>query len=279
MTVTAATRTIALLGDPVGHSISPEIQNAAFREAGVDGVYVAVRCAADDLDGFMKGLARAGGGGNVTLPHKEKAASILDVRSEAVRRTGACNTFWGDEHGKLHGDNTDVDGFQQALRIFIGGNAKGLRVLLLGGGGAARAALHGLLEEGADEVLLYNRTQDRARAVARRLGGERTRVVPIFRELEGESFDLIVNATRLGLDPEDVTPLDLDMLHRAGAAMDMVYGRHTTAFVQSAEAAGVRSTDGLEILVQQGAASFKRWWGHAAPVDAMRDAVQAHQEA
>jgi shikimate dehydrogenase len=279
MTVTAATRTIALLGDPVGHSISPEIQNAAFREAGVDGVYVAVRCAPDDLDGFMKGLARAGGGGNVTLPHKEKAASILDVRSEAVRRTGACNTFWGDEHGRLHGDNTDVDGFQQALRIFIGGNAKGLRVLLLGGGGAARAALHGLLEEGADEVLLYNRTQDRARAVARRLGGERTRVVPIFRELEGESFDLIVNATRLGLDPEDVTPLDLEMLHRAGAAMDMVYGRHTTAFVQSAEAAGVRSTDGLEILVQQGAASFERWWGHAAPVDAMRDAVQAHQEA
>ena len=279
MTVTAATRTIALLGDPVGHSISPEIQNAAFREAGVDGVYVAVRCAPDDLDGFMKGLARAGGGGNVTLPHKEKAASILDVRSEAVRRTGACNTFWGDEHGRLHGDNTDVDGFQQALRSFIGGNAKGLRVLLLGGGGAARAALHGLLEEGADEVLLYNRTQDRARAVARRLGGERTRVVPIFRELEGESFDLIVNATRLGLDPEDVTPLDLEMLHRAGAAMDMVYGRHTTAFVQSAEAAGVRSTDGLEILVQQGAASFERWWGHAAPVDAMRDAVQAHQEA
>ena len=279
MTVTAATRTIALLGDPVGHSLSPEIQNAAFREAGVDGVYVAVRCAADDLDGFMKGLARAGGGGNVTLPHKEKAASILDVRSEAVRRTGACNTFWGDEQGKLHGDNTDVDGFQQALRIFVGGNAKGLRVLLLGGGGAARAALHGLLEEGADEVLLYNRTQDRARAVARRLGGERTRVVPIFRELEGESFDLIVNATRLGLDPEDATPLDLEMLHRAGAAMDMVYGRHTTAFVQSAEAAGVRSTDGLEILVQQGAASFERWWGHDAPVDAMRDAVQAHQKA
>lgn len=279
MTITAVTRTLALLGDPVGHSISPEIQNAAFREAGVDGVYVAVRCAADDLDGFMKGLARAGGGGNVTLPHKEKAASILDVRSEAVRRTGACNTFWGDEHGKLHGDNTDVDGFQQALRIFVGGNAKGLRVLLLGGGGAARAALHGLLEEGADEVLLYNRTQDRARAVARRLGGERTRVVPIFRELEGESFDLVVNATRLGLDPEDATPLDLGMLHRAGAAMDMVYGRHTTAFVQSAEAAGVRSTDGLEILVQQGAASFERWWGRDAPVDAMRDAVQAHQEA
>jgi shikimate dehydrogenase len=277
MTVTAATRVLTLLGDPVAHSASPEIQNAAFAHAGVDGVYVAVRCAADDLSGFMHGLARAGGGGNVTLPHKEKAASILDVRSEAVRRTGACNTFWGDENGRVHGDNTDVDGFRRALRLFIGGNAKGLRVLLLGGGGAARATLHGLLEEGADEVLLYNRTQERARAVARRLGGPRTRVVPIFRELEGESFDLVVNATRLGLDPDDPAPLDLEVLHRAGAAMDLVYGRHTTAFVRSAEAAGVRVTDGLEMLVQQGAASFERWWGLDAPVDVMRDAVQALQ--
>ena len=97
MTVTSTTRVLTLLGDPVAHSASPELQNAAFAAAAVDGVYVAVRCAPDDLVGFMRGLARAGGGGNVTLPHKEKAASILDVRSAAVRRTGACNTFWGDE--------------------------------------------------------------------------------------------------------------------------------------------------------------------------------------
>jgi len=273
--VSAATRVITLLGDPVGHSASPEIQNAAFGAAGVDGVYVAVRCEPADLMGFMKGLARAGGGGNVTLPHKEKAASLLDVRSDAVRRTGACNTFWGDEQGRLHGDNTDVEGFRRALTGFIGGSAADLRVLLLGAGGAARAALLGLIEEGAGEVLLYNRTQDRARAVARRIGGQRTRVVPILRELEGESFDLVVNATRLGLDPDDPTPLDLEMLQRAGAAMDMVYGRHTTPFVASASAAGVRVTDGLEMLVQQGAASFERWWGMSAPIDAMRAAIGA----
>ena len=275
MTVSAATRVITLLGDPVAHSASPEIQNAAFSAAGVDGVYVAVRCEPADLMGFMKGLARAGGGGNVTLPHKEKAASLLDVRSDAVRRTGACNTFWGDEQGRLHGDNTDVEGFRRALRGFIGGPAGDLRVLLLGAGGAARAALLGLIEEGAGEVLLYNRTQDRARAVARRIGGQRTRVVPILRDLEGESFDLVVNATRMGLDPDDPTPLDLQMLQRAGAAMDMVYGRHTTPFVASAAAAGVRATDGLEMLVQQGAASFERWWGTSAPIDAMRAAIGA----
>jgi len=275
VTVSAETRVLTLLGDPVVHSASPQIQNAAFAAAGVDGVYVAARCEPADLLGFMKGLARAGGGGNVTLPHKEKAASLLDVRSDAVRRTGACNTFWGDEQGRLHGDNTDVDGFRRALIAFLGGNAEGLRVLLLGAGGAARAALLGLVEEGAGEVLIYNRTQDRARAVARRIGGDRTRVVPILRELEGESFDLVVNATRLGLDPSDPTPLDLQMLQRAGAAMDMVYGRHTTAFVASAAAAGVRATDGLEMLVQQGAASFERWWGAAAPIEAMRAAIEA----
>jgi shikimate dehydrogenase len=273
--VTAGTRVLTLLGDPVAHSGSPELQNAAFAAAGVDGVYVAVRCAGDDLVGFMRGLARAGGGGNVTLPHKEKAASILDIRSEAVRRTGACNTFWGDAQGRVHGDNTDVEGFRRALRVFLDGSCTASRVLLLGAGGAARAALVGLIDEGASEVLLFNRTQERARAVARRIGGQKARVVPSLRELEGEAFDLVVNATRLGLDPDDPSPIDLAVLSRAGAAMDLVYGRHTTPFVRSAEAAGVRATDGLEMLVQQGAVSFERWWGKEAPVPLMRAALDA----
>lgn len=279
MSVTSTTRVLTLLGDPVAHSASPELQNAAFRAAGVDGVYVAVRCAPDDLVGFMRGLARAGGGGNVTLPHKEKAATILDVRSEAVRRTGACNTFWGDDEGRVHGDNTDVEGFRRALKAFLEGPTAGIRVLLLGAGGAARAALAALVEDGAGEILLYNRTQERARAVARRIGGQKVRVVPVSRELEGENFDLVVNATRLGLDPGDPSPVDFHTLNRAGAAMDLVYGHHTTGFIESAEAAGIRATDGLEMLVQQGAASFERWWGHAAPVEAMRNAVAERQSA
>jgi shikimate dehydrogenase len=272
--ITAETRVLTLLGDPVAHSASPEIQNAAFREAGVDGVYIAVRCAADDLSGFMHGLARAGGGGNITLPHKEKAAALVDMPSEAVRRTGACNTFWGVQ-GKVHGDNTDVDGFRRALRIFLDGSVQGIRALLLGAGGAARAALLGLLDEGAAEVLLFNRTSERARAVARRIGGQRARVVPLVSGLEGERFDLVVNATRLGLDPHDVSPLDFARLGRAGAAMDLVYAREKTPFVRAAERHGVRSTDGMEMLVQQGAVSFERWWERPAPIDAMRAAIQS----
>lgn len=273
MRVTAETRLLTLLGDPVAHSASPQIQNAAFEAAGMDGVYVAVRCGAEDLPGFMRGLARAGGGGNVTIPHKEKAATVLDAKSEAVRRTGACNTFWGDEDGRLCGDNTDVEGFRRALRVFMDGSAAGLRVLLLGAGGAARAALLGLLEEGASKVSLYNRTKERARAVARRIGGPEVEVISVFRHLEGQPFDLVVNATSLGLHPGDQSPLDLGVLARAGAAMDLVYGRHTTAFVASAHEAGIRATDGLEMLVQQGAVSFERWWGDEAPLDAMRGVV------
>jgi shikimate dehydrogenase len=274
MSVSASTRVLTLLGDPVGHSKSPIIQNAAFAEAGMDGVYVAVRCAADDLTGFMKGLSRAGGGGNITLPHKEKAAAVVDVASPAVRRTGACNTFWGGEDGRVHGDNTDVDGFREALKVFVEGSPTGIRVLLLGAGGAARAALMGLLEEGADEVLIYNRTQDRARAVARRIGGQKARVVPLIEKLRGESFDLVVNATRLGLAAGDASPMDFAPLLRVGGAMDLVYGPKKTPFVRAAEEHGIRAVDGAEMLVQQGAASFERWWCSDAPLSVMREAME-----
>ena len=273
MNITARTRVFALFGDPVEHSASPEIQNAAFIEAGVDGVYIAVRCATEDLAGFMRGLALAGGGGNITLPHKEKAAAIVDVSSEAVRRTGACNTFWGQD-GKVHGDNTDVEGFRRALRIFVDGPSQGIRALVLGAGGAARATLLGLLEEGAGEVLLYNRTSERAQAVARRIGGQRARVVPLMEELGGERFDIVINTTRVGLNPDDPAPIDFEILDRAGAAMDLVYGKHQTSFVNAAERLGVRATDGMEMLVQQGAASFESWWSKPAPIELMRDAVR-----
>ncbi|MCH2460926.1 MAG: shikimate dehydrogenase [Gemmatimonadetes bacterium] len=273
MSITARTRVLTLFGDPVEHSASPEIQNAAFLEAGVDGVYVAVRCATEDLAGFMRGLALAGGGGNITLPHKEKAAAIVDVSSEAVRRTGACNTFWG-ENGQVHGDNTDVEGFRRALQIFMDGPSKGARALVLGAGGAARATLVGLLEEGADEVLLYNRTSERAQAVARRIGGQRARVVPVMEELDGERFDIVINTTRVGLDPDDPAPIDFELLGRAGAVMDLVYGRHQTSFVKAAERLGIRATDGMEMLVQQGAASFESWWNKPAPIDLMRNVIR-----
>jgi shikimate dehydrogenase len=243
-----------------------------MRDMGLDGVYVALRTGAEELVGFVRGLARSGGGGNITLPHKEKAATVLDVPSVAVKRTGACNTFW-EEDGKIHGDNTDVEGFARALEEFLGGEPKGLRALVLGAGGAARACLVALIDGGIQEIQLLNRTRDRARVVARRIGGERVRVLDDQKDTVDESFDLVVNTTRLGLDPEDPLPLDLRALGRAGAVVDMVYGVQPTPLVRLAREMGIRAADGAEMLVQQGAVSFEHWWGVKPHLEVMRAAL------
>lgn len=269
----AGTRVLALLGDPVEHSLSPLVQNAAFAAAGVDGVYVALRCGNDDLPALLQAIARGGGGGNVTLPHKERAATVLDDPSDAVRRTGACNTYWLED-GAIRGDNTDVKGFRRAVAALLGAPADGSRVLLLGAGGAARAALVGLLDDGVAEVTILNRTVERARAVARRIGGDRVRVAEGVSSIGNAPFDLVVNATRLGLGPDDPDPVDLDELGEVGAVMDLVYGPTETRFVRGARSRGIPAADGGEMLVRQGAAAFERWWGLTAPLDVMKAALE-----
>ncbi|MBT8395849.1 MAG: shikimate dehydrogenase [Gemmatimonadetes bacterium] len=271
--ISSRTRVLALIGDPVDHSSSPIIQNAAMRELGLDGVYVALRTRLDEMVGSVRGLATSGGGGNITLPHKEKAATMVDVRSEAVKRTGACNTFWFQD-GQIHGDNTDVEGFSRALEAFLGGPPGGKRVLMLGAGGAARACLVALMDGGVEEVHLLNRTRDRARVVARRIGGARARVLDDARKADHQAYDLVVNTTRLGLDPEDPLPFDLRRLGRAGAVMDLVYLPQPTPFVKAARDLGVRAEDGLEMLVHQGAVSFERWWGRKPSIEVMKSALR-----
>lgn len=268
----ARTRVYALLGNPVAHSLSPEIQNAAFRAVGDDAVYVALRCDAEEVPGLIRGLARAGGGGNVTVPHKAVAAASVDVATDAVRHTQACNTFWLED-GRVHGDNTDVAGFREALRALIGDPA-GARVLLLGAGGAARAAAYALLGENVDAVDIANRTPERARRLIAALEDDpRLRALPSG-EPEGDArYDVIVNATSLGLRPNDPLPLDLTKLGRAGAALDIVYAPDTTPWVQHATALGVPAADGAEMLLQQGAVAFEHWTGRPAPLQAMRVAL------
>ncbi|TFH57863.1 MAG: shikimate dehydrogenase, partial [Gemmatimonadales bacterium] len=238
-------------------------------------VYVALQAGWEEMVGFVRGLAMSGGGGNITLPHKEKAATVVDVRSPAVKRTGACNTFWLED-GKIHGDNSDVEGFSGALEVFLGGPPEGKRVLVLGAGGAARACLVSLMDGGVDEVQILNRTRDRARVVARRIGGARVRVLDGPKEADGQSYDLVVNTTRLGLNPDDPLPLDLQRLKRVGAVMDMVYLPRPTPFVEAARELGIRAADGMEMLVQQGAVSFERWWGQKPSLEVMRASLRPH---
>jgi shikimate dehydrogenase len=271
--VTSATRLIALLGDPVAHSLSPVFQNAALAAAGLDAVYLALRARHSEVPGLLRGIARAGGAGNVTLPHKELAAATIEVGTSAVERTGACNTFWL-EGERVHGDNTDVVGVAEAARSLLGGPPAGARVLLLGAGGSARAAVAAMLDRGADEIVIANRTAEKAESLARRFqGGPRLpRALPL-EALGDERFDLVINATSLGLRPKQPLPLSPEHGPSIGAALDLVYSRSGTPWVRALQARGIPAADGREMLIFQGAASFERWWGMPAPVEQMRSAL------
>ncbi len=271
--VRATTRLYALLGDPVAHSLSPAIQNAAFEAAGVDARYLALRVAETDVPGLLRGVARAGGGGNVTIPHKGLAARTVEVPSEAVRLTGSCNTFWL-AGGKIHGDNTDVEGFRGAMRDLLGGSPRGARVLLLGAGGAARAALSVLLEEGTGEVAVLNRTLRRSVAMAEALGPDGVRVLTRPAEARKGRWELVVNATSLGLNDADPDPLPLGDESQVGAVLDLVYRPGETPWVRRARMRGIPAADGRTMLVHQGAAAFERWFDRPAPVEVMRAAFE-----
>jgi shikimate dehydrogenase len=268
------TKRSGLIGNPVDHSLSPVMQAVAFRETGIDGSYELWPTEDADVPSRIASLRAPGMlGGNVTVPHKQRAMPEVDELSNTALRIGAVNTIINRD-GRLLGDNTDAYGFAMTVRGAGMDVTPASRALVLGAGGAARAVLLALVDEGVKDITLYNRTVERARAVSRRIGGERVRVVSPVEELNGGEFDLVVNSTRLGLDPNDPLPLDLTRLERVGAVLDLVYGDEPTRFVQEARRYGVPATDGGEMLVQQGAVSFERWWDTEAPLDAMRAALE-----
>lgn len=268
-------RSFALLGSPVSHSASPAIHRAAFEAVGLDATYEAVEVTADDLPAALRAWAGSGGG-NVTLPHKERAASLLKRASPAVEATGACNCFWLDERGALAGDNTDVGGFLGAAReLLADGGLEGGRVLLLGAGGAARAVLAGCVRAGAARVDVRNRTVERARALVKQVAGPggRARALTDASELT-PPYDLVVQATSLGLDPEDPIPPSAAACG-GRAALDLVYAPGGTAWVREARQAGIPALDGLSMLVRQAALSLGRWLPEVdPPLDAMRRAAE-----
>ena len=268
---TAKTRLLALLGDPVSHSFSPLLHNTILRVLGLDAVYVALRCAPADCAALLAGIARSGGAGNVTIPHKETAARAIEQPSAAVVRTGACNSFWF-ENGRVCGDNTDVVGFVRAVQ-FAFGELAGARVLLLGAGGAARAVLLGLETLSVAQVHVQARSPGRVAQLAPILAGSRTQFE--IGTAEPSSFDMIVNATPLGLHEGDPFPWPLAQLAPNTRIFDLVYRAGETGWVRAARAAGFPSADGQEMLVQQAAASFLRWWQRDPPIEQMRLALAA----
>jgi shikimate dehydrogenase len=247
-----------VLGFPVGHSRSPAMMNAAFAELGLDWRYLKLPVSPERFGETVRALAGSGyRGANVTIPHKLAAHGLADELSAAADAIGAVNTLTLHPDGRIVGHNTDAGGLLDALGPDLPGTA-----LVLGAGGAARAAIWALAGAGA-RVTVWNRTPDTAKKLAREFDVEET-------SRPGDA-ELLVNATAVGLKAED--SLDGLPLVDARVVVDLVYGDAPTPIARWAEERGARLVDGLEILVRQGARSLALWTGAEPPVAAMRRAV------
>jgi len=254
---------LGVLGWPVRHSRSPAMHNAALAALGLTEWRYQLLPVPPELFGeTARALPAAGfAGANVTVPHKEAALAVADVPTAAARAIGAANTLTFTGDGRIEADNTDAPGLLAALPH----PAQGATALVLGAGGSARAAAWALREAGAAAVAVHNRTRERADRLAADLG--------IRVAADPQPADIVVNCTTVGLHDADAAPIDLATLDRYGTVVDLVYRDGGTALVRAARAHGHPTVDGLEILVHQGALSFERWTGRAAPLDVMRAAL------
>jgi shikimate dehydrogenase len=257
---------LGVLGWPVAHSRSPAIQNAALAAAGLgDWRYQLLPAPPQLLGELIAALPAAGFRGvNVTIPHKSAALIASTTPTERARAIGAVNTLRFEPDGEILADNTDAPALQAALPFPVTGRT----ALVLGAGGSARAAVWALLDAGAADVRIWNRTSERARQLSEELGGS-----PVVQAVPA---DVLVNCTAVGLDGRftlDGLPVDADAVAEFGCVVDLVYTARGTALVRSARAHGVPAVDGLELLIGQGALSFQIFTGRAASMPAMRAAV------
>jgi shikimate dehydrogenase len=252
-----------VIGWPVAHSRSPVIHRYWLKLYGLDGAYEMEAVRPEDIGGFLKSLGERGyAGANVTLPHKEAALAAAVRPDEAARTIGAANTLWLDEAGLLHASNTDAYGFMTHLAAEAPDWNKGERpVAVLGAGGGARAILHGLIEAGASRILLANRTEGRAKALAEGFGDRVSVIAWADRNRALAGCGLLVNTTSLGMTGKPPLDIDLAALPRDAIVADIVYSPLETPLLAAARARGNRVVDGLGMLLHQAVPGFERWFG------------------
>jgi 3-dehydroquinate dehydratase/shikimate dehydrogenase len=262
--ITRRTRVYGVIGDPIGHSLSPLLHNTAFRARKFDAVFVPFLVR--NLRDFLSAIRGFGVAGiSVTIPHKEKILRFLDDCDPLAARIGAVNTIVIRGGGRLYGYNTDYVGVLRSLEKRM--RLAGSRVLLLGAGGAARAAAFALAQAGSI-VCLCGRRPEHARALARAVGGQ----VVARGDLKHEFFDTIVNCTPIGMHPHGGSPLGSAELN-CRIVMDMVYRPRETQLLQMARRKGIEVIPGLEMFLAQGFAQYEIWTGERAPEGAMHRAV------
>jgi len=279
MTITGTTRVVGIFGDPVAHSLSPRMHNTAFSATGLDAVYVPFHVTAAQLRDAVQAIRTLGlVGVNLTIPHKEAVCALVDELDPAAALIGAVNTIV-NRHGRLLGYNTDGAGLLRALERELGVTVAGKRVLLLGAGGAARAALVALAQAGAAWVGVANRTLARAEQLVVELAPRLPQTTLAALSLAGAAalpakIDLLVNSSALGLPGKEPCSLSSGCLPGPGGAVyDMVYGEQTTALVAAAQAAGLVAADGRGMLAGQGEVAYSLWFGVEPPPGLMRAAL------
>ena len=259
------TRVYGVIGNPIGHSLSPVMQNAGFQARRMNAVYLPFLVR--DLKDFVGAIEALGiRGFSVTIPHKEQILKYLDDCDPLAEAIGAVNTVVVRAKGKLYGYNTDYVGVMRALEPRIA--LQDSRVLILGAGGAARAVAFALARAGS-KLCIYSRRLPKAKVLAEAVGGEAVRRA----DLRRESFDAIVNATPVGMHPFDNdSPLEAEELN-CGLVFDTIYRPRETKLLQLAASRGIETVSGVEMFVAQGTAQWEIWTGQRPPADAMRRAV------
>ncbi|MDP1792992.1 MAG: shikimate dehydrogenase, partial [Acidimicrobiales bacterium] len=272
MRISGTTRIAGVIGDPVRHSLSPVIHNAAFAEAGLDWAFVAFEVCEGDAAAAITGARALGVDGlSVTMPHKGAVIEALDRLSPTATRLGAVNAIVR-EGTEFVGHSTDGPGLVDALAYDEGFAPEGKRCVVVGAGGAARAVVLALADAGADEVVVINRTHANAELAAA-LAGRNGRVGTAS---DVRDADLVVNATPLGMTGGAELPaVDPSLFHSNQLVVDLVYAPPVTPTIQAARAAGAHAVGGLGMLVHQAAHAFTLWTGQEAPLPAMSAAAMA----
>lgn len=282
MTITAQTQLCGLLGNPVDHSLSPAIHNAAFEELGLNFAYLAFPV--EDLENAMRGIRALGHirGFSVTIPHKVSIMPLLDSVETTAKHIGSVNTIIKDR-GILVGSNTDASGALQALRQG-GVDLAGQRVVMLGSGGAARAIAFGLCMEGNIGHLTLLGIDDQERSALATDINTKTGISITDAQLNGSTLEpalaeahLLIHCTPIGMHPKiEHSCVPKELLHTGLTVMDIVYNPLNTQLLQDAQAVGCRTIQGIEMFLHQAVGQFELWTGESAPIDTMRNILTAH---
>ncbi len=277
MAISGKTQICALIGDPVAHTMSPAMHNAAFKKLGLDYLYIPFRVKPEQLPQAVAGLRALNVRGfNVTIPHKVSVIPLLDSLDPLAKKIGAVNTVVNDA-GALKGFNTDAEGFLRAL-TGQGIQPRGKNVVVLGAGGASRAISYILAQNRANLTVLNRKLElDWAKNIARLIKKELKKDIKVGESTSAalsaalERADILVNATSVGMNPaSDKSPIPAGLLTPRLVVFDIVYNPVATKLLQEAEVAGAKVISGIDMLAWQGALAFEKWTGQLAPLDLMR---------